>query len=161
MFQYVEVEVENWQTLTAPVVNLPTPGNMKPIGRPRVTNSTVQKPGDDFMCSFKQCGRSYPTQDELTHHIEHTHGRKANICNRCGKTFGSHTGLVYHMSKHTGKYKFWCEICQQGFNRVERWQLHQNKHEGRGVICLNCNKYFSHEFLLKAHQKKCVIPVRT
>ncbi|KAJ4354484.1 zinc-finger protein [Didymosphaeria variabile] len=83
-----------------------------------------------YACSFKDCNKTFATNQAKDNH-ERTHtGERPYVCDRCGYTTTTHTQLQTHISAlHEGKKPHKCRFCDFSCADSSNLSKHERTHQ--------------------------------
>lgn len=87
--------------------------------------------GQNFICTYKGCQRSYCSSFNLKRHLESSHlGVKKYSCPKCDRVLSSRRNLIDHQNIHSGEKPYLCEVssCGQRFRQLTQYYLHKHLH---------------------------------
>ena len=131
--------------------------------------SSVHKNERNFTCQF--CPTSFKRQDTLKQHLathadrldkaDHQHVRNMfDACTTCGKVCRSRTDFAEHMAAaHSKSRDYLCDLCGAGFKsksiHLRHIKLVHKNTLQEEIQCSKCDKSFSSQSKLLAHESKC------
>lgn len=112
-----------------------------------------QIPADELLrCS--QCGKGFPTREDLNLHLRvHPRGKPFS-CSVCGTGCCDRDSLVHHMRLHTRQTQFTCHVCGKDFAWRRHLTKHMEVHSKRKKVfrCRVCAAEFHTYYLLSKHK---------
>ena len=78
-------------------------------------NLRCSKHGREKEHSCDECGKKYPTLQQVKQHAAFTHRSATFKCEVCNQEFKKKDKLEEHTSKHTGQKKFLCTACGKSY----------------------------------------------
>ncbi|XP_075987339.1 uncharacterized protein LOC142983973 isoform X2 [Anticarsia gemmatalis] len=119
--------------------------------------------------SCPHCVKIYRRQVSLRKHISYAHGTESRVqCAYCSRTYANKFVLKQHMMlKHTKEIsavevckRCVCPVCGMGFKTPSQLRSHSIKHsDRRDHYCVECDKSFKSEHILKTHLRTAAIHV--
>ena len=105
-----------------------------------------------FVCSFRNCQKSYALKNILLAHLRTHYKIKPFICSYCSKSFNEKGNLKTHIRIHTGERPFTCKKCHKSFKALGQLKDHFISHTGlKPFQCPHCKKYYRRKEILKNH----------
>ncbi|XP_055689357.1 zinc finger protein draculin-like [Lutzomyia longipalpis] len=114
-----------------------------------------------YICEV--CSKAHPSSRALYCHrrkMHSTEADKTHRCSECSKSYLTPSELKYHyLYSHDTKKHSVCDICGKGFRT--KWQAKTHlkiAHLNKGlpkVKCDRCGGYYTSDFTLKQHQRRC------
>ena len=113
-----------------------------------------------FMCSSRQCGKTFGSLESLKKH-GFRHGDMKYLCQVCGQNFPFASDLASHASIHSAEKKFKCTYpkcikmykTKAEYNRHYNYRHKQKSAESQEIKCKMCDKMFSKVKYLKELMK--------
>ena len=105
-----------------------------------------------YICSFKNCQKSYSLKNILLAHLRTHYKIKPFICTYCSKSFNQKGNLKTHIRIHTGERPFTCKKCYKSFKALGQLKDHFISHTGlKPFQCPYCKKFYRRKEILKNH----------
>ena len=105
-----------------------------------------------YICSFKNCQKSYALKNILLAHLRTHYKIKPFICTYCSKSFNEKGNLKTHIRIHTGERPFTCKKCHKSFKALGQLKDHFISHTGlKPFQCPYCKKFYRRKEILKNH----------
>lgn len=125
--------------------------------------------GDTRQHICTHCFKAFKQSASLRRHLSLVHSTKERVqCAYCKRTYSSKDSLRTHMMiKHSKEIsaeevtkKYVCSVCGLAFTTPSRLKYHSIKHsDARDFYCVECDKSFKSEYILKNHLKTALIHV--
>ena len=105
-----------------------------------------------YVCSFKNCQKTYALKNILLAHLRTHYKIKPFICTYCSKSFNEKGNLKTHIRIHTGERPFTCQKCHKSFKALGQLKDHFISHTGlKPFQCPFCKKFYRRKEILKNH----------
>ena len=128
-----------------------------PLAAHLKTHFAVQKCIKKFICSEKDCGKIYQSQNSLKTHSRNCHNPKRDTfsCEICGKQLMTRTSLKDHVENtHADKIvKIQCHLCGHYIKNKYSMKKHLNRHKQmtEDISCEHCGKKCTTKAALRSH----------
>jgi len=105
-----------------------------------------------YVCSFKNCQKTYALKNILLAHLRTHYKIKPYTCTYCSKSFNEKGNLKTHIRIHTGERPFTCQKCHKSFKALGQLKDHFISHTGlKPFQCPFCKKFYRRKEILKNH----------
>ncbi|CAN8001371.1 unnamed protein product [Ixodes hexagonus] len=127
--------------------------------RPQLTASAgimpfQQFPGSGRAPECRQCGRTFPTMDQLVAHLPTHAANWPYKCSVCSRAFRSRGPLVVHERNHLTGEPYACDYCLAAFPTKDSLVNHIGVHTGdMPYECRLCTMFFAKKVSLVRHMR--------